>query len=454
MLSVIYTKFVAGVLFPLHEKLKQHDTMRIKGQLEKSQWFSKEKILKNQEERLAQFIKNTYDNVPYYKQAFDQINLSPNDIETVGDLAKLPFLAKEEIKNNFKQLKSNIAGPLKEFNTGGSSGSPLIFLLGNERVSHDVAEKWRATRWWDVDIGDKEIVAWGSPIELNSQDKIKLLRDKLFRSLLIPAFDLNDEKLLGFIQKIREYKPAMLFGYPSVYELIAKYAEKYKICMDDLDIKVVLVTSERLYPHQREKIEAVFGCQVANGYGSRDAGFIAHQCPHGGMHISAEDIIVEIIDSKGETLPDGESGEIVITHLGTSEFPFIRYKTGDIAAISKEQCSCGRGLPMLKNIQGRTTDFIVAADGTMMHGLALIYVLREINEVGEFKITQETLLETNVQIVPREGFSDENVEQIILGFKSRLGDDVIINVEVVEKIFAEKSGKFRYVISKVVGMNL
>jgi phenylacetate-CoA ligase len=454
MLSALYTKFVAGVLFPLHEKLKKHDTVRIKKQLEKSQWFSKDKIIKNQESRLAQFIKNIYVNVPYYKQIFDQINLSPNDIETVGDLAKLPFLAKEEIKNNFKQLTSNIAGPLQKFNTGGSSGSPLIFLLGNERVSHDVAEKWRATRWWDVDIGDKEIVAWGSPIELNSQDKIKLVRDKLFRSLLIPAFDLNDEKLSGFIQKIREYKPAMLFGYPSVYELIAKYAEKHKICMNDLGIKVVLVTSERLYPHQREKIEAVFGCQVANGYGSRDAGFIAHQCPHGGMHLSAEDIIVEIIDANGNTLPEGESGEIVVTHLGTSDFPFIRYKTGDIAAISKEQCSCGRGLPMLKDIQGRTTDFIVAADGTMMHGLALIYVLREINEVGEFKITQETLLATHVQIVPREGFSDENVEQIISGFKSRLGDKVTINVEVVEKILAEKSGKFRYVISKVAGMNL
>ena len=98
-------------------------------------------------------------------------------------------------------------------------------------------------------------------------------------------------------------------------------------------------------------------------------GFIAHECPAGGMHLTAEDIIVEIVDRDGHVLAPGQVGEIVVTHLATSDFPFIRYQTGDMGALSARLCGCGRGLPVLEEIQGRTTDFVVAADGTVMHGL-------------------------------------------------------------------------------------
>jgi len=449
-MNSLYTKLVSNFLFPLHEMLKKHDSVRIKKQLEKSQWFSREEIETNQLKRLKAFLNKAYQNVPYVKEMFQSLGLTPSDIKSLNDLAKLPFMTKEVIQKNFDALKSLHSGPVAKGNTGGSSGQPLIFMIGKERLSHDVAEKWRATRWWDVDIGDKEIVAWGSPIELGSQDKVKLYRDKLFRSELIPAFDMTEEKLLGFIEKIKSMKPKMLFGYPSVYHLIAKTAESHHIDMTGLGIKVVFVTSERLYPYQREAIEKAFGCKVANGYGGRDAGFIAHECPGGNMHISAEDIVVEIIGNNGEVLPDGEQGEIVVTQLSTGDFPFIRYRTGDVATISEKKCSCGRGLPILENIQGRTTDFVVAADGTMMHGLALIYVLRELKGIESFKIVQETLEHTRVLVIKNDNISASSLSsQIVEGFKKRLGNSVQVDVEFVKKIDAEKSGKFRYVISKV-----
>lgn len=447
----IYTKIIAKLLFPLHERLKKHNTVAIKNHLEESQWQTEAYILEQQAARLRLFVVNTLNNVPYYQELFKKLNLAASDINSVEDLAKLPFLDKNTIRDNFATLKSSKAGVVNSFTTGGSSGTPLTFLLGNERVSHDVAEKWRATRWWDVDIGDKEIVAWGSPIELGAQDKVRIFRDKLFRSTLIPAFDMDEAKLLGFIEKIKHIKPEMLFGYPSVFSLIAKAALAQNIDLTKIGIKVVFVTSERLYPYQRELIEKAFGAPVANGYGSRDAGFIAHECPHGKMHISAEDLIVEIIDSNGKTVPKGEKGEIVISHLATSDFPFIRYKTGDIAALDTESCTCGRGLPVLKDIEGRTTDFVVSANGTMMHGLALIYILREFSGIEEFKIIQETKLHTRIQLVLAvDNKQLEGLQSTIInGFKARLGSEVSIDIEVVDKIEAEKSGKFRYVISKV-----
>jgi phenylacetate-CoA ligase len=221
--------------------------------------------------------------------------------------------------------------------------------------------------------------------------------------------------------------------------------------MNDLGIKVAFVTSERLYDHQRDEISRIFGCPVANGYGGRDAGFIAHQCPHGGMHITAEDILVEIIDKDGNALPNGTAGEVVVTHLATSEFPFIRYRTGDVAIMSNATCACGRGLPMLEEIQGRTTDFVMATDGTIMHGLALVYPIRDIPGIAAFKVVQETLERVVVHIVPGESCGQQVETLISEGIKARLGQAVNVQVLRVDEVPKEKSGKYRYVQSLVVG---
>ncbi len=445
----LYTKFCANVIFPVHEALKKHDTVRIHKEMEQSQWLSAEAIKDLQLVSLKSFLIDVQQHVPYYRELFQQLDFEPAAIKYLADLSRLPLTGKADIRAHTEQLKADDAAGLARFNTGGSSGEPLIFYIGNKRVSHDVAAKWRATRWWDVDIGDPEIVIWGSPIELGTQDKIKLIRDKLLRTLLLPAFEMSPTKLDGFIKQIRSMRPKMLFGYPSALAHIASHAEKTGQVLNDLGIKVAFVTSERLYDHQRQKIEQAFACPVANGYGGRDAGFIAHQCPSGNMHLTAEDIIVEIIDNQGNVLPVGESGEIVVTHLATRDFPFIRYRTGDVGVLSNETCACGRGLPLLKEIQGRATDFVVAKDGTVLHGLALIYILRDLPGVDSFKITQYDLQNTTVQIVAGaeyEKSSEQAIEQV---FKKRLGSDVVVKFEYVTEIAKEKSGKFRYVISHV-----
>lgn len=142
----------------------------------------------------------------------------------------------------------------------------------------------------------------------------------------------------------------------------------------------------------------------------------------------------------------------MVTHLASGDFPFIRYRTGDIGTLDDKVCECGRGLPLIREIQGRTTDFVVARDGTVMHGLALIYILRDMPEIKVFRIIQENLDLTRIQIVTETGLSPLLIDRIIESFQSRLGRDVVIRVEQVSDIPAEKSGKFRYVISKVAGI--
>lgn len=443
------TRLVSDLLFPLQERIKKHTTVAVRQEMEASQYWPLERLEEHRVQRLRDLLTHAKVHVPYYRDLFKRLGFDPQGMGSINDLQRLPFLTKADIRANTDAMKSDQAQGLARFNTGGSSGEPLVFFIGRERVSHDVAAKWRATRWWGVDIGDPEIVLWGSPIELSSQDRMRHWRDALMRTQLLPAFEMSAEKVAGFIDVIRRTRPAMLFGYPSAFAHIARHAEAHGIRLDDLGIQVAFVTSERLYDHQRELIERLFNCPVANGYGGRDAGFIAHQCPSGGMHLTHEDVMVEIVDAQGRVLPHGESGEIVVTHLATRDFPFIRYRTGDVGTLDDRPCSCGRTLPLLKEIQGRSTDFLVAQDGTVMHGLSLIYIVRDLAGVKQFKIVQESLDRTDIMLVTDDRFDRANLAAIERGAKARLGQGVSVNVQLVGDIAPEKSGKFRYVVSKV-----
>jgi phenylacetate-CoA ligase len=170
------------------------------------------------------------------------------------------------------------------------------------------------------------------------------------------------------------------------------------------------------------------------------------------MHITAEDIIVEIVDAEGKSQPPGAAGEIVVTHMATQSYPFIRYRTGDVGVLDARACACGRGLPLIKEIQGRTTDFVVARDGTIMHGLALVYVVRDLQGVAKFKIVQESIEHTRVLLVADADFDRANTERIRSAMAQRLGAGVRIDVEFVDDIPVEASGKYRYVISKATAM--
>ena len=445
----LYTNIVSGVVFPLHERLKRHSTVDVFRSMERTQWLSTEQLQQLQIQRLRDFLTRIGNDVPYYRELFKSLDFSPRTLESLADLRRLPLSGKAEIRANTAAMTAENAGPLEKFSTGGSTGEPLIFYRGKERVSHDVAAKWRATRWWDVNIGDREIVIWGSPIELGSQDRMRILRDKILRTELLSAFEMSHANLLHFTQRIQKFKPRMLFGYPSSLALLAEFARSNGYKLDDLGIRVVFVTSERIYEHQHKVIEAVFGAPVANGYGGRDAGFIAHQCPQGAMHITAEDIVVEIVGEDGEPVPVKEKGEIVITHMSTGDFPFVRYRTGDVGSLSDEKCACGRGLPRLNEIEGRSTDFVRAVDGTVLHGLALIYVLREIPEIKAFKIIQESLTEITVQLVTSGGATTELENYVTEQFRRRLGSSVVVKYTYLGKIEREASGKFRYVVSQL-----
>jgi phenylacetate-CoA ligase len=252
-----------------------------------------------------------------------------------------------------------------------------------------------------------------------------------------------------YVEAIRAFRPKCIYGYASSVALLAAHAQERSLNMRVPDLRVVCTTGEPLYPHQREMIGRVFGAPVANEFGSRDIGFIAHETPHRQMLLMSESIILEVLREDGSPAASGETGEAVMTGLCSEAQPFIRYRTGDMVKLSTVPCKEGRGLHMIDEVLGRSTDFIVRGDGTIMHALAVIYVLRAVEGVGEFKIVQHAAERIEVLVVPGLAWNEQARTQITQGLQARLGANVRVEIRTLDAIPVEASGKHRYVVSHV-----
>ncbi len=239
------------------------------------------------------------------------------------------------------------------------------------------------------------------------------------------------------------FGPAKLYGYASALYLLARYLES-RGRRPARPPRAVFTTAEPLFDFQRATIERAFGCPVAQEYGARDAGLIAHECPRGGLHVPAEGVHVEVLGDRGDGV-----GEITVTLFDSPSFPIVRYRTGDLGRLDPGPCPCGRTLPRLASVEGRQTDFLVTPDGRCLHALSVIYVLREAPRVAEFAVRQDALDHVVASVVPAPGFSAADRAAIETGLRAVLGPQVEVEVATVPSLARTPSGKFRYVVSTV-----
>lgn len=447
-MSKLYTKFVSQFLFPLHESIKGHRTVSCLKQLEHSQWQPFNQLKRQQSERLRAFLIEVNQQSPYYRRLFQEARLDVTQVKSIEQLQAIPFLEKQLIRDKAEQIKYKQAIKLVPYRTGGSSGEPLQFYVSKKRIAHDVAAKWRATRWWEVDIGDKELVVWGAGIECQKQSWIRNARDIMLRSYLIPARNLTQLEMDKIIAFIQSYRPKMLFGYPSILCYLAKYAQQKHQTLNHYGIKVAFVTSEVLDEGQKQTIQSVFGCAVANGYGGRDAGFIAHMCPAGSMHVTYEDIIIEIINEQGQACQPGQLGEIVITHLASTGFPFIRYRTGDMGIYEESHCICKRNLPVLKKIVGRKSDLIYAQNGAAVHRAEIVKPITALGNIERFQFIQKKM-DYAILKIKGHHLNKQQQEKLLNYYKTLLGEQFTLDIQYVDSIAFESSGKYKFVISEL-----
>jgi phenylacetate-CoA ligase len=164
------------------------------------------------------------------------------------------------------------------------------------------------------------------------------------------------------------------------------------------------------------------------------------------MHILADTVITEVVDRNGKSVAPGETGEIVVTDLYSEDAPFLRYATGDMAALASHPCSCGRALPLFERIEGRSNDSIVTADGRLINSLALVYPLREIQGIEHYRICQKSVDEFVVQLITAPGYRTEDEERIRSGWTQLLRSRPRVSFEYVTSLPTDASGKFRHVV--------
>ncbi len=433
---------------PLHERLLGRPTFRYLRELEESQWFSPADLRDLQRTKLAALLRHADAHTAFYRHRFREAGIDLDDRDALASLRRLPLLEKSTIRRSSDEMVWHAApGGVFEYHTGGSTGEPLTFYFDRRRQGYDQAARIRTHRWFGVDVGDRELYLWGSPVEHDRTDRLKRLRDTLVNQRLLNAFNMSPDRMDAYLDLMNRFRPSCLFGYPSSVALLIDHARSRKRSIDTRNLKAVFVTGEVCYAHDRQAISAYLNVPIADCYGSREAGFIAHQCPEGNMHLTAENVIVEIIRD-GRPVPIGEEGEIVVTHLDVYAMPFIRYRTGDLGRLKVGRCRCGRGLPMMDVVAGRTTDFLYFPDGAIKHALSIVYPLRTMNGVRRFRVSQDADYSVAIDIVRDEGASGVTKAAVARAVRPVLNGQIAVNVRLVDHLVTDDSGKFRYVVSR------
>ncbi len=436
---------VKHLLLPAHERLLGRPTFAWLRRIEDSQWWPLHRLRELQHRKLRRLLGHASRMCPYYRRMFDSAGLAPQSI-TLAQLANLPTLTKDLIREHGAALiDPAVRGGLHRYSTGGSTGEPLRFWIDRSRQAADQAARMRTRRWFGIQPGDRELYLWGSPVELVAQDRLKSWRDRLTNHRLLNAFEMTPRRMSQYFDTLERYDPIHVFGYPSSIARLVRHAVETGRRVRSKSLKAVFTTGELLLPADRAIIEEAFAVPVADGYGAREAGFIAHQCPMGRYHVTMESLIVELLDPQGRPVEGGAAGEVTVTHLDAIGMPFVRYRTGDLARWGGA-CPCGRSLQTLEIVEGRRTDMLRTAGGGEAHALSVIYVLREEPGVRRFKVVQRPNLDLDVAVVAEPAFDQQRQTEVRRLLRQRIGGSAQVRLRLVDEIPPDPSGKHRYVV--------
>ncbi len=415
--------------------------------------WKKNRLKEYQDRRVKAVVRHAYDFVRFYHDSFKRHGISPNDIEKVEDLNKLPVFSKDDFRKvSVSSLISrghNIAS-LKRLRTSGSSGKPFSVFVSN------VEDDWRKAIYLRANIscGQRPRDSWAfvtAPHHFGDTLKVQR-RIGVFAQTLIPVFAQPSCQL----QLVRDAKPDILDGYSGALFLIAKEAERLGV--NDVRPRMVFGSSDSIDFSARKFIEHVFASKYLDQYGCSEVNRIAWQCPlRDGYHMDVDSVVMQFVDENGENVSAGEEGEVVLTSLYNFAMPFIRYSLGDISQPSSDSCSCGRVFPLIKNIQGRRDSFVTLPDFRIVSPRVLTVAMSEFRfyrNIEQFRIVQRRKDLFEVYLKLRSEFKDTATvaSELAVHLSKALSAedlDVTFNVQFVDEIPLSNTGRLRAVFSEV-----
>lgn len=446
----LYSSVIRNTIFPAI--LAREDRYSALGHwhfFEKSQYWTRQKLLDYQWQKLSQLLRYAYVNSPYYTALFKERGLTPDSFKSFEDLSRLPILTRDILfdrKDEILSRQFQVTG-VQEVVTGGTTGQQAIIHRDYESFNIKMGMGWRHEGWMGRKPCDKLAFFWPAhgdffdPGSWKTRFKVR----HILREAYYYAGSARPEIMRSFYDDLIKFRPEYLKVFPNPLAAFIQFMEDNKLEVPHL--KGILSTGEVLSAGQRKIFENLFGCAVFDMYGSREVGNTASECSaHEGLHVAMETSLVEFV-ADGRAVSFGEEGEILITDLTNYAFPMIRYQINDYGIPLRETCSCGRELMLMSPAVGRLQDFYFGPDGTRHPGLALaVHVVSDHHiKIGQIQFIQKTLTDFHVKVLRKPEPNRETIEYIREQMKKVIGDGINITIEIVDDIPKEKSGKVRFV---------
>lgn len=437
---------IRNIIHPLWARYNHPTYARYLRQFERSQFLDPEELRALQMKRLRRQLVHAYHYVPFYRLKMSEAGLTPLDIQTEQDLRQLPVLTKRDIQDQHDLLVSSAVPASKRVTnqTGGSTGSPLQFYVDKQRFDSRMASTARHNSWAGLRPGDWYAHLWGSRMDVGDHPNANpAWRQKmLYRSLTLHTAAVTEEAMMRYVEVLRKYRPQFMLAYAQSAVLFAEFCRKFNI--QDIMFKSMIVSAEMLLPGKRAVLESTFRGKVFNRYGCREVSVIASECEfHSGMHINADALLVEV--EPRPDLPSG-MGRVLVTDLLNRSMPLIRYEIGDLAAIDPEmRCPCGRSLPLIGEIQGRTSDFLHLPSGRMIAGPSLALLAADMRDVRQVQFIQNDSHHVTLKVVAGRGYGTGTEDELRRRMQPFLDGQTSLTISTADSIPSESSGKYRFV---------
>jgi len=446
MIEQAYRRFI----IPGFESvLKRRKTFRFWKELDQSQWWSREQLEALQIQRLQKLIEHCFEHSPYYRQLWNSHGLSLRVLQSLAEFGKWPVTSRQVMRDHSDRIRSTAPGvKVVSKSTGGSSGAPLRFVIDREANDRRMGAAYRGYAWAGAAPGTRQTHLWG--VTLRNPSHLRRLKEHLysrylFRRDMLNSFDLSDDCIPQFHERICRFQPDVLVAYTNPLYLFARTIEQHGLSA--YRPKAIVVGAEKLHDFQRELLERVFAAPVFETYGSREFTLIGAECErHTGLHLTMENLLVEVVDEDGCPTPVGEEGDVVITDLFNVAMPFVRYATGDRAISGVESCSCGRGLPLLKKVVGRQLDVLVTADGHRLAGEFFPHLLKDYAAIRQFQVVQLQSDLVELKLVVDSSWRDDARESLRREVQKSVGKATRLLINEVDTIPLTAMGKLRVVV--------
>jgi len=410
-----------------------------------SQWLPEDELRMLQLHILQRLLQHAYETVPYYREAFDAEGVHPNDVQELSDLQVLPMLEKATLRENPKALISAAVpeNQRRVIYTSGTTGTPLNIHYTPDERQQSYGLMFRQYEWGGYRLGMRRAKFGGRSVVPGNQKRPPFWRyDRVHNSLHFSSWHISPDTARDYVKALADFDVQFIEGYPSSIGPIACAAlEEPRIQVRPLS---VVTTAETLSDWQRQAISEAFDCPVLDQYGCTEMAVMVYQCPEGGYHEVCETGIAEFIRPEGA--PDSAPAEIVATGLLNFTQPLIRYRIGDAGIPNGPPCSCGRGLPTIRSVIGRTEDVLVTPSGRLLTRLG---VVKNVGGIRECQIVQDAQDHLLLRVVPAADYTEASGQYLIEQCRTRFGDEMRYEVEVVEEIERTSRGKFQAVVSKL-----